>query len=52
MGYIEIDMVRERYGAATGCRAGEATSIRLIDLDFSRKPSRLLIRGEYTKTNR
>ena len=36
--------------ASTGCRAGEATSIRLRDLDFNRKPSRIFIRGEYTKT--
>jgi integrase len=36
--------------AATGCRASEAISIRLCDLDFSDKPSKVFIRGEYTKT--
>ena len=36
--------------ASTGCRAGEAASIRLVDLDFSRHPSEVFIRGEHTKT--
>ena len=36
--------------ASTGCRAGEAASIRLVDLDFSRHPSKVFIRGEHTKT--
>ena len=36
--------------AATGMRAGEALSIRIKDLDFDSNPSRLSIRGEYTKT--
>ena len=36
--------------AATGMRAGEALSIRIKDLDFDINPSRLSIRGEYTKT--
>jgi integrase len=36
--------------AATGMRAGEALSIRMKDFDFDSKPSRLSIRGEYTKT--
>ena len=36
--------------ASTGCRAGEAASIRFIDLDFSTHPSKVYIRGEHTKT--
>jgi integrase len=36
--------------AATGMRASEALSIRLVDCDLSANPPRLLIRGEYTKT--
>jgi integrase len=36
--------------AATGCRASEAISIRLCDLDFNDTPSKVFIRGEYTKT--
>jgi len=36
--------------AATGMRAGEALSIRVKDLDFDSNPSKLAIRGEYTKT--
>jgi integrase len=39
--------------AATGCRASEALSIRLCDLDFSDTPStpaKVFIRGEFTKT--
>jgi integrase len=36
--------------ASTGCRAGEAASIRFIDLDFSSHPSKVYIRGEHTKT--
>ena len=36
--------------ASTGCRAGEAASIRILDLDFSRQPSKVYIRGEHTKT--
>jgi integrase len=36
--------------AATGMRAGEALSIRVKDLDFDSNPSKLSIRGEYTKT--
>ena len=36
--------------ASTGCRAGEAASIRLVDLDFSTHPSKVFIRGEHTKT--
>jgi integrase len=36
--------------AATGMRAGEALSIRIKDLDFDSNPSKLFIRGEYTKT--
>jgi integrase len=36
--------------AATGMRAGEALSIRVKDLDFDSDPSKLSIRGEYTKT--
>lgn len=34
--------------SATGCRAGEACSIRLKDIDF--KNSKVNIRGEFTKT--
>ena len=34
--------------AVTGCRATEACSIRLIDIDFEN--SKINIRGEYTKT--
>lgn len=36
--------------ASTGCRAGETTSIRLKDLDLKSKPSKIFIRGEFTKT--
>ena len=36
--------------AATGMRAGEALSIRIKDLDFDSLPSKLFVRGEYTKT--
>jgi integrase len=36
--------------AATGMRASEALSIRLIDCDLNAHPPRLQIRGEYTKT--
>jgi integrase len=36
--------------ASTGCRAGEAVSIRLKDLDFDSKPSKVFLRGEFTKT--
>jgi integrase len=36
--------------AAIGCRAAEALSIRLCDIDFSKNPATVLIRGEYTKT--
>ena len=36
--------------AATGCRAVEALSIRLKDLDLESNPAKLTIRGEFTKT--
>jgi integrase len=36
--------------AATGMRAGEALSIRIKDADLDSNPSRLFVRGEYTKT--
>ena len=36
--------------AATGMRAGEALSIRIKDLDLDSHPSKLFVRGEYTKT--
>jgi integrase len=36
--------------AATGMRAGEALSIRIKDLDLDSNPSKLFVRGEYTKT--
>jgi integrase len=36
--------------AATGMRATEALSIRICDLDLKSNPSKLFIRGEYTKT--
>ena len=36
--------------AATGMRAVEALSIRIKDLDLQSNPSRLFIRGEFTKT--
>lgn len=36
--------------AATGMRASEAVSIRICDLDMESNPSKLFIRGEYTKT--
>ena len=36
--------------AATGMRAGEALSIRIKDLDLDSTPSKLFVRGEYTKT--
>jgi integrase len=36
--------------AATGMRASEPISIRLCDLDLESIPSKLFIRGEYTKT--
>jgi integrase len=36
--------------AATGMRASEALSIRLVDCNLNANPPRLQIRGEYTKT--
>jgi integrase len=36
--------------ASTGMRPVEALSIRVKDLDFKSNPSRLFVRGEYTKT--
>jgi integrase len=36
--------------AATGMRATEALSIRICDLDLESNPSKLFVRGEYTKT--
>jgi integrase len=36
--------------ASSGLRAIEACAIRLCDLDFESKPTRLHVRGEYTKT--
>jgi integrase len=36
--------------AATGMRAGEALSTRIKDLDLVSHPSKLFVRGEYTKT--
>jgi integrase len=36
--------------AATGCRASEAASIRLCDVNFDQDPTTVFIRGEYTKT--
>lgn len=36
--------------ASTGCRAGEASSIRLKDLDFQSNPPKILVRGVFTKT--
>jgi integrase len=36
--------------AATGCRASEAASIRINDLDLASTPAKVLIRGECTKT--
>ena len=36
--------------AATGMRASEALSVRLVDCDLSSNPPKLSIRGEYTKT--
>jgi integrase len=36
--------------AATGMRAREALSIRIKDLDLDSTPSKLFVRGEYTKT--
>jgi hypothetical protein len=36
--------------AATGMRATEALSVRNKDFDFKSNPSRLFVRGEYTKT--
>ena len=36
--------------AATGMRAGEALSIRIKDLDLDSNPSKLSVRGEFTKT--
>jgi integrase len=36
--------------AATGCRASEALSIRLCDIEFDSSPAKAFIRGEYTKT--
>jgi integrase len=38
--------------AATGCRAKEGLSVRLCDLDFTKDPPTVFIRGEYTKTKR
>ena len=36
--------------AATGCRAREALSIRLCDINFENDPPTAFLRGEYTKT--
>ena len=36
--------------AGTGCRAVEALSIRIKDLNLDSHPARVFIRGEYTKT--
>jgi integrase len=36
--------------ASTGMRAGEALSIRIKDFDLDSSPSKLFVRGEYTKT--
>ncbi len=36
--------------ASSGVRAREACAIRLCDLDFQHNPTRLHVRGEYTKT--
>jgi integrase len=36
--------------ASTGMRAVEALSIRIKDLDLQSNPSKLFVRGEYTKT--
>jgi integrase len=36
--------------AATGMRASEAISIRICDLDLESSPSKIFLRGEYTKT--
>ncbi|HEX5186163.1 MAG TPA: site-specific integrase [Nitrososphaeraceae archaeon] len=36
--------------ASTGCRATEALSIRIKDIDFESNPAKIGIRGEYTKT--
>jgi integrase len=36
--------------AATGCRASEALSVRLCDINFDASPATLFIRGEFTKT--
>jgi hypothetical protein len=36
--------------ACTGCRATEALSIRIKDLDLESIPAKVMIRGEYTKT--
>lgn len=38
--------------ASTGCRAGEATSIRLKDLNLHLNPSKVFLRGEFTKTKK
>jgi integrase len=36
--------------AGTGLRAGEATSIRIKDLDLKSNPATVFVRGEFTKT--
>jgi integrase len=36
--------------ASSGLRATEACAIRLCDIDFQHNPTRLHVRGEYTKT--
>jgi hypothetical protein len=36
--------------AGTGLRASEALSIRIKDIDLKRIPSKVFVRGEYTKT--
>ena len=36
--------------SGTGCRAGEALSIRNMDLDLDTSPAKVYLRGEYTKT--
>ncbi|MEF8848837.1 MAG: tyrosine-type recombinase/integrase [Candidatus Thermoplasmatota archaeon] len=37
--------------ATSGMRIGEATQLKLEDIDFSNRPTKINVRAEYTKTN-
>jgi integrase len=53
---LAAEMIKHRaylhFLAVTGCRAEEALSITIADLDLESDPPRIFINGEYTKTRR